>query len=40
MTKSGYGGPVGIEVLSKELRTWPLEKAVRTAYETTAAQFA
>jgi sugar phosphate isomerase/epimerase len=40
MTKSGYGGPVGIEVLSKELRTWPLEKAARTAYETTAAQFA
>jgi sugar phosphate isomerase/epimerase len=35
-----YSGPVGIEVLSKELRTWPLEKAVHTAYETTAAQFA
>jgi len=35
-----YGGPVGIEVLSKELRTWPLEKAARTAFETTAAQFA
>jgi sugar phosphate isomerase/epimerase len=34
-----YRGPVGIEVLSKELRTWPLEKAVRTAYETTSAQF-
>jgi hypothetical protein len=27
-------------VLSRELRTWPLEKAARTAYETTAAQFA
>jgi len=40
LIKSGYAGPVGIEVLSKELRTWPLEQAVRTAYETTAAQFA
>jgi len=37
---SSYNGPVGIEVLSKELRTWPLERAARTAYETTAAQFA
>ena len=35
-----YRGPVGIEVLSKELRSWPLERAARTAYETTAAQFA
>jgi sugar phosphate isomerase/epimerase len=39
MSKSHYTGPVGIEVLSKELRTWPLERAARTAYETTAAQF-
>ena len=39
MAKSPYDGPVGIEVLSKELRTWPLEKAARVAYETTAAQF-
>ncbi len=39
MAKSHYSGPVGIEVLSKELRTWPLERAARTAYETTAAQF-
>jgi len=37
---SSYQGPVGIEVLSRELRTWPLQKAARTAYETTAAQFA
>ena len=36
---TAYRGPVGIEVLSKELRSWPLEKAARTAYETTAAQF-
>ncbi len=39
MPKSHYSGPVGIEVLSKDLRPWPLEKAARTAYETTAAQF-
>ena len=37
---TGYRGPVGIEVLSKELRSWPLERAARIAYETTAAQFA
>ncbi len=40
MPTSHYQGPVGIEVLSKDLRPWPLEKAARTAYETTAAQFA
>ncbi len=40
MPQSHYAGPVGIEVLSKDLRPWPLEKAARTAYETTAAQFA
>ena len=39
MPKSHYDGPVGIEVLSKELRAWPLEKVARVAYETTAAQF-
>ena len=39
LQKSSYTGPVGIEVLSKELRSWPLERAARTAYETTAAQF-
>jgi sugar phosphate isomerase/epimerase len=36
---SGYRGPVGIEVLSKELRSWPLEKTATTAYRTTLAQF-
>jgi sugar phosphate isomerase/epimerase len=36
---SSYSGPVGIEVLSQELRSWPLEKAVTTAYNTTLAQF-
>jgi hypothetical protein len=25
-------------VLSRELRSWPLEKAARTAYDTTIAQ--
>ena len=39
MPKSHYSGPVGIEVLSKDLRAWPLEKTARTAFETTAAQF-
>lgn len=39
MAGSSYRGPVGIEVLSKELRTWPLEKAAKIAYESTAAQF-
>lgn len=34
-----YRGPVGIEVLSRELRSWPLEKTVATAYRTTVAQF-
>jgi sugar phosphate isomerase/epimerase len=36
---SNYSGPVGIEVLSEELRSWPLEKAVTTAFNTTIAQF-
>jgi len=34
-----YRGPVGIEVLSQELRSWPLEKTVTTAFNTTRAQF-
>lgn len=36
---SGYGGPVGIEVLSQEMRTWDLEKTAVTAFQTTMAQF-
>jgi sugar phosphate isomerase/epimerase len=40
LPKSPYKGPVGIEVLSKDLRPWPLEKAATVAYNTTAAQFA
>ncbi len=39
LQQSTYTGPVGIEVLSSELRSWPLEKAARIAYDTTIAQF-
>jgi sugar phosphate isomerase/epimerase len=35
----GYDGPWGVEALSTELRSLPLEEAARRAYETTAAQF-
>jgi sugar phosphate isomerase/epimerase len=36
---SSYTGPVGIEVLSQELRSWPLDKTATTAYKTTIEQF-
>lgn len=36
---AGYRGPWGIEVLSEELRTWPLEKLTTQAFKTTMAQF-
>jgi len=36
---AGYQGPYGIEVLNKEMRSWPLEKMVTQAFRTTAAQF-
>jgi len=39
LSASPYKGPVGIEVLSQELRSWDLEKTAVTAYETTIAQF-
>ena len=39
LPQSGYRGPVGIEVLSKELRSWPLERVTAAAYQTTLAQF-
>jgi sugar phosphate isomerase/epimerase len=39
LPNSGYTGPVGIEVLSQELRSWPLEKTATTAFNTTIAQF-
>jgi sugar phosphate isomerase/epimerase len=36
---AGYRGPWGIEVLSEELRKWPLESLTTRAFETTMAQF-
>jgi sugar phosphate isomerase/epimerase len=35
----GYEGPWGVEVLSAELRSLPIEQEFERAYETTAAQF-
>jgi sugar phosphate isomerase/epimerase len=39
LPSSNYSGPIGIEVLSQELRSWPLEKTATTAFNTTLAQF-
>ena len=39
LENSPYRGPIGIEVLSKELRSWPLDRTVTEAYRTTRAQF-
>jgi sugar phosphate isomerase/epimerase len=36
---AGYDGPWGIEVLSEELRKWPLERLTSEAFRTTLAQF-
>jgi sugar phosphate isomerase/epimerase len=36
---AGYRGPWGVEVLSEELRKWPLERLTTRAFETTLAQF-
>jgi sugar phosphate isomerase/epimerase len=36
---AGYDGPWGIEVLSAELRKWPLERLTTEAFRTTTAQF-
>jgi sugar phosphate isomerase/epimerase len=35
----GYKGPWGVEVLSEELRSLPMDEIFERAYETTAAQF-
>ncbi len=35
----GYEGPWGVEVLSEQLRSLPIEEEFNQAYETTAAQF-
>lgn len=40
LEKTGYSGPIGIEVLSKDLRPLPLHEAVSKAFKTTMAQFA
>jgi sugar phosphate isomerase/epimerase len=36
---AGYQGPWGIEVLSEQLRKWPLERLTTEAFHTTMAQF-
>ena len=36
---TGYDGIYGVEVMNKDLRTWPLEKAVKETYDTTIKQF-
>ena len=37
--QAGYEGPWGVEVLSAELRSLPIDEQFQRAYETTAAQF-
>jgi sugar phosphate isomerase/epimerase len=39
MQEVGYRGPWGIEVLSEEIRKWPLEKVATHAFQTTIRQF-
>jgi sugar phosphate isomerase/epimerase len=39
LLKAGYQGPWGIEVLSQDLRTRPLEEVATRAFNTTIAQF-
>jgi sugar phosphate isomerase/epimerase len=39
MLAAGYRGPWGIEVLNREMRTWPLERLAERAAATTRAQF-
>lgn len=36
---AGYRGPIGVEVLSKEIRSWPLERIVSTTWSTAIRQF-
>lgn len=38
LREAGYDGPWGVEVLSADLRSLPIEQAFDRAYETTAAQ--
>lgn len=39
LTRAGWTGPWGIEVLNKKLRSRPMDEVIRRAYDTTAAQF-
>jgi sugar phosphate isomerase/epimerase len=39
LQRAGYAGPWGIEVLSAELRTLPLEELTTRSFRTTMAQF-
>jgi sugar phosphate isomerase/epimerase len=39
LAAAGYDGPWGVEVLSSELRSLPIDDEFRRAYETTSAQF-
>jgi sugar phosphate isomerase/epimerase len=39
MRRSPYGGPYGVEVLSSELRQWPLERLTKEAFESTMRFF-
>jgi sugar phosphate isomerase/epimerase len=39
VAKAGYRGPIGIEVLNKELRKRPLDELVTRSFNTTMAQF-
>lgn len=38
-TSNYPSGPVGIEVLCEDIRSWPLDKVATTAFNTTLAQF-
>jgi sugar phosphate isomerase/epimerase len=40
LREAGYGQPWGVEVLSTQLRSLPIEQEFERAYETTASQFA
>ncbi|MBV6416026.1 MAG: hypothetical protein CMLOHMNK_00553 [Steroidobacteraceae bacterium] len=39
MTRAGYRGPYGVEILSDELRRLPLAEAARRSFRTARAQF-
>lgn len=39
MTRAGYRGPYGVEILSDELRRLPVAEAARRSFETARAQF-